>query len=134
SEGAPTELPPLPAAIGGSRRNHLHERLQGGAAAVVLLVAVFLLLGGNQALSPPRAPAAPVAPAAPAAATTHLGKAFAILQTLVASIGQESPREIATSVRALMAERAAVVAAGGDVSILDAAIRSQVPSLLFTLP
>src|SRR5207249_1100677 len=47
---------------------------------------------------------------------------------------RESPHEVAANARALIAERAAVLAAGGDVSALDAAIRSLVPSLLVNLP
>jgi len=100
-----------------------YERLRGAAVASVILI--LLLIGGGRF----HLPATSEGPGSSASA--HLTNAYSTLEVLVASMrGGMSAESMAETARQLLAERAAALASGADITRLDAAIDAEVSPLL----
>ena len=118
-------LPPPPRAVHPSMgwQARWYERLRGAAASVILI----LLLYGGGVFHLPSTSEGPGS----AAASAHLTNAYSTLEVLVASMrGGMSADAIAETARRLLAERAAALASGADITRLDAAIDAEVSPLM----
>ena len=118
---------PIPQAPAPTRSGRWYERLQGAAAAAIIVFALlrgpglFLETVSTQGQS--------------GGANPSLAAAYKSLDLLVYDLQQGSSSAVLIrDANHLRAARAAAAEAGADISGLDAAIASQVPSLLSTVP